>query len=136
MRFIPSEPARRPRWPDHLAALTAGFPLLSWTGHDPCHPGIWYTAPIVLVRISMSASVPTGGATQAPSAAPAGARRSARLRATVYWLIRRWQFWAVIAVLGLAAVGLKWASPNLRFWYHLRAGRSELDRYHNPQAIR
>ena len=93
----------------------------------------------------MSASVPTGDGTQAQlplltesgdQTARAATSRPARQQAAVYRLHRRWQFWAVVVVLGLAAVGLKWVSPNLRFWYHLRAGRSELARYHNPQAIR
>ena len=93
----------------------------------------------------MSASVPTGDGTQAQlplltesgdQTARAAVRRPARLQAAMYRLLQRWQFWAVVVVLGLAALGLRWASHSLRFWYHLRAGRSELARYHNPQAIR
>jgi tetratricopeptide (TPR) repeat protein len=36
----------------------------------------------------------------------------------------------------LAAGGLALASPHVRAWYHFRAGRAELGRFHNPQAIR
>jgi Tfp pilus assembly protein PilF len=39
-------------------------------------------------------------------------------------------------LLGLVGVGLALALPHLQAWYHFRAARSELERYHNPQAIR
>jgi tetratricopeptide (TPR) repeat protein len=45
--------------------------------------------------------------------------------------------WVTFAVLlGLAIAGYLLAAPHVRAWYHLRAARSELERYHNPQAIR
>jgi predicted Zn-dependent protease len=40
----------------------------------------------------------------------------------------------LVPLLGLAA-GLGLVSPYLRGWYHLRAARSALDSYHNPQAV-
>jgi predicted Zn-dependent protease len=36
----------------------------------------------------------------------------------------------------LAAAGLILAGPHLWAWYHFRAARTELEHYHNPQAIR
>jgi predicted Zn-dependent protease len=38
-----------------------------------------------------------------------------------------------VAVLSAAAA---LAAPQVRAWYHLRAARAELERYHNPQAVR
>jgi thioredoxin-like negative regulator of GroEL len=43
--------------------------------------------------------------------------------------------WAAAALLALAAAGLAPAVPQLRAWYHLRAARSELQHYHNRQAV-
>jgi predicted Zn-dependent protease len=51
-------------------------------------------------------------------------------------LLRSRRLWAAGVLLGLAAAGLALALPHLRAWYHFRAARSELQRYHNPQAIR
>jgi tetratricopeptide (TPR) repeat protein len=36
----------------------------------------------------------------------------------------------------MVAVGLALAGPRALAWYHFRAARSELERFHNPQAIR
>src|SRR5262249_54657105 len=39
-------------------------------------------------------------------------------------------------LLGLIAAGLALAVPHLWAWYHFRAAWYDLQRYHNPQAIR
>lgn len=44
--------------------------------------------------------------------------------------------WVAGILLVLTALALYTASPHLIAWYHFRAARSELQRYHNPQAIR
>jgi tetratricopeptide (TPR) repeat protein len=51
---------------------------------------------------------------------------------------RRLIRWLGIAgvVLGLALVALVLGRSHLRAWYHRRAARAELQRYHTPQAIR
>jgi tetratricopeptide (TPR) repeat protein len=81
----------------------------------------------------MSAPGATGDANQAETTAagtagfpppPPRARLRRRLLVTV-----------VVPLLGVAA-GLALASPHLRGWYHLRAARSDLLAYHNPQAVR
>jgi predicted Zn-dependent protease len=66
----------------------------------------------------------------------ADARRAPRLVAVALRLLRRPGLWVAAVLLGLAAGGLTWAWPHLRAAYHFRAARSELQRYHNPQAIR
>jgi tetratricopeptide (TPR) repeat protein len=72
------------------------------------------------------------------SATPASGQNGwvARLVAITYRLrSRRWLIVALV-VLGLTAAALVVARPYLRAWYHFRAARAELQRYHNPQAIR
>jgi predicted Zn-dependent protease len=39
-------------------------------------------------------------------------------------------------LLSLLAAAIALAGPRLRAWYHLHEARRELERYHNPQAIR
>jgi tetratricopeptide (TPR) repeat protein len=51
-------------------------------------------------------------------------------------LCRRRLLWAAGIILGLVATALVLAGPQLRAWYHFRAARSELQRYHTPQALR
>jgi predicted Zn-dependent protease len=51
-------------------------------------------------------------------------------------LLRKPRLWAVALLLGFVAAGFALTTPHLRGWYHLRAARTELQRYHNPQAIR
>jgi tetratricopeptide (TPR) repeat protein len=41
-----------------------------------------------------------------------------------------------MVLLGLLAAGLALAGPQVWAWYHFRTARLELERYHNPQAIR
>jgi tetratricopeptide (TPR) repeat protein len=60
----------------------------------------------------------------------------ARFGAVLLGLSRRPRLWAVVVLLGLVAAGLAPITPRLRGWYHLRAARSDLQRYHNPQAVR
>jgi tetratricopeptide (TPR) repeat protein len=48
----------------------------------------------------------------------------------------RWRLGLLLVLVGLTAGAVVWVSPHLRAWYHRRAARSELQRYHNPQAIR
>lgn len=68
--------------------------------------------------------------------AAAAITRPSRWRAIVGWLLRRPRLCAVGILLGLIVAGVVVASPHLRAWYHLRAARSELQRWHNAQAIR
>lgn len=109
----------------------------------------------------MLAPAPTGDEPQAGTAATAGpgglgagapgtdaaagASRPARLRGAVYRLLRSRRAWAAGLLLALVAAGLTqvlelslppWAGPHLRAWYHYRAARSDLRRYHNAQAVR
>src|SRR5215475_5191987 len=51
-------------------------------------------------------------------------------------LLRRRRFLAGCLLLSLLAACAYVAAPHLRAWYHFRAARRELERYHNPQAIR
>jgi tetratricopeptide (TPR) repeat protein len=51
-------------------------------------------------------------------------------------LLRRPRLWAAALLLGLIAAGFALVGAHARAWYHLRAARTELDRFHNPQAIR
>jgi len=67
----------------------------------------------------------------------AGNRWPARLGPALYGSLRRHRrLWAVAALLGLVTAGLAPAIPHLHAWYHFRAARSDLQRYHNPQAVR
>jgi len=66
-----------------------------------------------------------------PSALPRVRRGFVVLR-----LLRKPRFWAAALLIGLTAAGVALASPHLWAWYHLRAARAELEKYHNPQAIR
>lgn len=51
------------------------------------------------------------------------------------WLSRlRRHPWRVLAVLAVLGVGAALAAPHLRAWYHLRAGRSALERCHDDEA--
>jgi Flp pilus assembly protein TadD len=51
-------------------------------------------------------------------------------------LLRRRGLWAAAILLALLAGGVALAGPQLRAWYHFHAARSDLKRYHNPQAVR
>jgi len=59
-----------------------------------------------------------------------------RLGAAVLRLLRRRRLWVGVVCLGLAAAAVVAARPYLQAWYHFRAARSELQSYHNAQAIR
>ncbi|HMF10883.1 MAG TPA: tetratricopeptide repeat protein [Gemmataceae bacterium] len=54
----------------------------------------------------------------------------------VWKLLRRRRFVVGCLLLFLLAACAVVIGPHLRAWYHFRAARRELDRYHNPQAIR
>src|SRR5215831_6394071 len=54
----------------------------------------------------------------------------------VWKLFRRRRFVVGCLLLFLLAACAVVIGPHLRAWYHFRAARRELDRYHNPQAIR
>lgn len=43
--------------------------------------------------------------------------------------------WAVCALLSIIATGVALSVPHVRAWYHFRAAREDLRRYHTPQAI-
>jgi tetratricopeptide (TPR) repeat protein len=51
-------------------------------------------------------------------------------------LLRRPVWWVAGVLLALVAAGFLWARPHIQAWCHLRAARAELERYHNPQAVR
>src|SRR5262249_43816962 len=59
------------------------------------------------------------------------ADQSARMRPS-----RRRRLLAVGILLALIVAGLIWAGPHLRTWYHFRAAQVEVQRCHNPQALR
>jgi Flp pilus assembly protein TadD len=61
---------------------------------------------------------------------------SSRQKAIAFWLLRRPRLLAALLFVGLTAAGIAVITPHLRAWYHLRAARSELRRWHNAQAIR
>lgn len=61
---------------------------------------------------------------------------SSRLRALASAVVCRPRFWAVVLLLGLVALGAALIGPHIQAWYHFRAARSELQHWHNPQAIR
>jgi predicted Zn-dependent protease len=62
---------------------------------------------------------------------PAGSAGTSRGRPR-----RLWRALAAAALLVAAGAGLAPALPQLRAWHHFRAARTELQRYHNPQALR
>jgi tetratricopeptide (TPR) repeat protein len=94
----------------------------------------------------MLAPGPGGDAPRVEVAAPAagspgtevcaGTSRAARLRTALYRRLRRPGFWVAVLFLGLVAAAVVLAIPHARAWHHRRAARAELERYHNPQAIR
>jgi tetratricopeptide (TPR) repeat protein len=99
----------------------------------------------------MLAPAPTGdekqgmATSEAPACQPKGAqptdavesaRRPSRAATVLSAALRSPHFWAVTVLLVILATGLAIARPRLRGWYHLRAARSDLERFHNPQAIR
>lgn len=59
-----------------------------------------------------------------------------RVVAMGHRLFRRRKLWGVLALLAAAAAALVAGRPHLRAWYHFRAARSEVQHYHNPQAVR
>ncbi len=97
----------------------------------------------------MLAPAPAGDDKQTGTADTAGSRcadsgagatadtpQPARSEAVVHRLLRSRQLWTAAVLMGLVAAGLAVAGPHLRAWYHFRAARSELERYHTPQAVR
>jgi predicted Zn-dependent protease len=46
------------------------------------------------------------------------------------------RLWVAAVLVGLLAGGFALAWPHWSAWYHFRAARAALERYHNPQAIR
>ncbi len=84
------------------------------------------------------APTPTGEPKQAEAGTetvPASIRPTQQRGFVVRLLLSRW-LWTVAILAGLTAGGIAVARPQLRAWYHLRAAREELQRCHNPQAIR
>ncbi|HZV04842.1 MAG TPA: tetratricopeptide repeat protein [Gemmataceae bacterium] len=100
----------------------------------------------------MLAPSPTGDEMQGGATGPAGCEGSStgeqtpetappipspsRLKAIGFWLLQRPRLLAAIVFVGLTAAGVAFITPHVRAWYHLRAARSELKRWHNAQAIR
>jgi tetratricopeptide (TPR) repeat protein len=73
-----------------------------------------------------------------PAAVPgAVAHGGKHLLASVWAAVRRSprHSWAAILLLGLLGASVVLARSHLQAWYHLRAARSELKKYHNLQAI-
>jgi hypothetical protein len=66
---------------------------------------------------------------------PADVGRLRRLTTRLRHAVRR-RRWLLLVLIGLIAAAVAVACPHLRAWYHLRAARAELQRYHHPQAIR
>src|SRR5579875_1530414 len=73
----------------------------------------------------------TTGETPVPAVGPASRRSFRRLRLR---LGRR--LWLFLALLVLTAGAGIVARPHVRAWNHRREARTELQRYHTPQAIR
>jgi tetratricopeptide (TPR) repeat protein len=59
-----------------------------------------------------------------------------RLRAFSGARLRSGRFWVFVVLLGLISGGVALGVPHVRAWYHFRAAKSDLQRYHNPQAVR
>ena len=65
---------------------------------------------------------------------PASAGRLWRLTSRIAHSVRR-RMWLLLVLVVSIAAAVAVARPHLRAWYHLRAARAELKRYHNAQAI-
>src|SRR6266852_6049415 len=64
-------------------------------------------------------------------------RRGTRLRAVVDALVHRRRILIPgLFILGLVAGAVAFARPHVQAWYHFRAAKSDLQSYHNPQAVR
>jgi tetratricopeptide (TPR) repeat protein len=60
-----------------------------------------------------------------------------RLRTFLNERLRSVRFWVVtLFLVALLSGGLWFGVPHARAWYHFHAGRSALQKYHNPQAVR
>jgi tetratricopeptide (TPR) repeat protein len=66
---------------------------------------------------------------------PASTNRLRRLTSRLTHTVRR-RLCLLLVLVGSVAIAVAVARPHLRAWYHLRAARVELQRYHNLQAIR
>jgi tetratricopeptide (TPR) repeat protein len=75
------------------------------------------------------------GEEQRVEAAPTSADGSKQPPGRWSGLVRSRRLWAVAALLALVAGCLALAAPGLRAFYHLRAARADMQRYHNRQAI-
>jgi tetratricopeptide (TPR) repeat protein len=92
----------------------------------------------------MLGPVPTGQEKQAEtettpapgSDSPGGDKVKTRRFQVFARLLSSKQLWAITALLALVAAALALAVPRMRALYHLRTAREEMQRYHNPQAIR
>ena len=64
-------------------------------------------------------------------------RRGTRLRAVVDALVHRRRILIPgLFILGLVAGAVAFTRPHVQAWYHFRAAKSDLQSYHNPQAVR
>jgi Flp pilus assembly protein TadD len=66
---------------------------------------------------------------------PTAAGRMRRLVGRLTHAVRR-RWWLLLILAGSLAVAVAVARPHGRAWYHRRAARQEVQRYHTPQAIR
>jgi predicted Zn-dependent protease len=80
--------------------------------------------------------VPSSGTTRSDSEQARDGHSLRKPVAALRGLLRNPRLWAVALLLALIAAGFALTAPYARGWYHLRAARAELERYHNPQAIR
>lgn len=65
-----------------------------------------------------------------------GTTTPTRTRAILSALVRDPRVWAMGILLALLAIAVAIVGPQVQAWYHLRAGRWELQHWHNAQAIR
>jgi tetratricopeptide (TPR) repeat protein len=87
-------------------------------------------------RTTSTAPAPEEGAARSDSVPARDGNPFRKRVAALGRLLRNPRLWAAALLLGLAVAGLALTAPYVRGWYHLRAARAELERYHNPQAIR
>ncbi len=110
------DPSRdRPEWSNDLFSVTVA--ALFYPLRTPTKRGLAMLAP--------------PSTSERPASTGWWRRLTGRLTPTIR---RRW--WLFLVLLVLAAGAVAAARPRLQAWYHWRAARAEIQRYHNPQAIR
>src|SRR6266567_2778388 len=84
-------------------------------------------------EVSITAAAPSEPLASAGTAPPTGPVVENPPRKSLRRLLR-WPIWTslILLVVGVAAA---LAVPHLRAWYHFRAGRTALERYHSEEAL-